>query len=190
MNERHSPDILGCQEDVLGRLLDHIRRQSETVQLLRGDPDSSEEEHFRIMLAQTEIERVKFVVRSYVRTRLFKIEKYARYIVATPEIQDRLSQAELTHAQKFAHLVESHFNKSVLQGLPPEQRSLHDQTAFMPKMITEPDKTRAVFAHAREHCPPVRLPDGTALEMEKGRISLVPYHVIEHLLARGSVELV
>ncbi|TFY80759.1 hypothetical protein EWM64_g3255 [Hericium alpestre] len=73
MNERHAPDILPGQEEVLGRLLDHIRRQTETVQLLRGDPDSSEDEHFRIMLAQTEIERVKFVVRSYLRTRLFKV---------------------------------------------------------------------------------------------------------------------
>jgi GINS complex subunit 4 len=43
------------------------------VQLLRGDPSSSEEEHIRIMLVQTEVERVKFVVRSYVRTRLFKV---------------------------------------------------------------------------------------------------------------------
>lgn len=41
--------------------------------LLKGDPDSSEDEHFRIVLAQTEIERVKFIVRSYLRTRLFKV---------------------------------------------------------------------------------------------------------------------
>src|ERR1700738_2826422 len=46
--------------------------QSETVQFLRGDPSSSEEAHIRIILAQTEVERVKFVVRSYIRTRLFK----------------------------------------------------------------------------------------------------------------------
>jgi GINS complex subunit 4 len=46
--------------------------QSDTVQALRGDPDSSEAEHVRIMLVQTEVERVKFVVRSYIRTRLHK----------------------------------------------------------------------------------------------------------------------
>jgi DNA replication complex GINS protein SLD5 C-terminus len=31
---------------------------------------------------------------------------------------------------------------------------------------------------------------GTALEMEKGHISLVPYSVVEQLVARGEVELV
>ena len=46
--------------------------QTDMVQALRGDPDSSEAEHMRIMLVQTEVERVKFVVRSYIRTRLYK----------------------------------------------------------------------------------------------------------------------
>ncbi|EPQ53238.1 GINS complex, Sld5 component [Gloeophyllum trabeum ATCC 11539] len=190
MNERHAPDILPAQSVLLGRLLDHIRKQNDTVQLLRADPDSSEEEHFRIMLAQTEIERVKFIVRSYVRTRLYKIEKYARYIVATPEVQERLSETELQHARRYAHLVESHFHRTVLQSLPEEQRGLADETAFMPPMIPEPDKTRAVFAMARTNCPPVRLPDGSTSEMEKGQISLTPYYVVEQLLARGEVELV
>ena len=96
MNERHAPDILPIQAELLAGILDHIHKQvccpsiarvfmlkrltcsrtsgqSSTVNLLRTDPDASEDEHFRIMLAQTEIERVKFVVRSYVRTRLSKV---------------------------------------------------------------------------------------------------------------------
>ncbi|KZT20692.1 GINS complex Sld5 component [Neolentinus lepideus HHB14362 ss-1] len=190
MNERHAPDILPAQSTLLGRLLDHIRKQNETVQLLRADPDSSEEEHFRIMLAQTEIERVKFIVRSYVRTRLYKIEKYARFIVANPEIQERLSATELEHARRFAHLMESHFHRTVLQSLPARQRGLADEVPFTPPMILEPDKMRAVFAMARTQCPPVRLPDGSTSEMEKGQISLTPYYVIEQLLARDEVELV
>lgn len=45
------------------------------MKLLREDPDTSEDEHFRIMLVQTEVERVMFVVRSYLRTRLQKVRK-------------------------------------------------------------------------------------------------------------------
>ncbi|EIN04572.1 GINS complex Sld5 component [Punctularia strigosozonata HHB-11173 SS5] len=190
MNERQAPDVLPAQDVLLGTMLDRIRRQSDTIALLRSDPDSSEEEHFRIMLAQTEIERVKFVVRSYVRTRLYKIEKYARYLVANPDLQEKLTQIELEHAKTFAKLTEAHFHQSVLQALPEEQRRLTDHVAFMPPMIPEPDKTRAVFVHARTKCPPVRLPDGSALEMQKGQISLTPYYVIEQLLVRGEVELV
>ncbi|KAI0764156.1 GINS complex Sld5 component [Trametes elegans] len=190
MNERHSPDILPGQEMLLGRLLDHIRKQSNDVELLRADPDSSEEEHFRIMLVQTEVERVKFVIRSYVRTRLHKIEKYAKFISASEEMHERLSKAELDHARRYSRLVEYHFDHSVLQSLPEQQRSLEEDVAFMPPMTPSPDKTRPVFAHALQDCPPVRLPDGTMSEMQKGQISLIPYHVIEQLLLRGEVELV
>jgi len=190
MNERHAPDILPNEGELLAGLLDHIRSQSETVQLLRTDPSSSEEEHFRIMLVQTEVERVKFIVRSYLRTRLFKIEKFARYIMTNPEVQQRLSESEVDHARRFARLTDQHFYNAVLQSLPETQQTLDDQPPFVPSMITEPDKTRAVFVLARQDCPPVRLPDGTALEMRKGHISLTPYSVVEQLIARGEVELV
>lgn len=190
MNERHSPDILPNEGELLAGLLDHIRSQSETVQLLRTDPSSSEEEHFRIMLVQTEVERVKFIVRSYLRTRLFKIEKFARYIMTNPEVQQRLSESEVEHARRFARLTDQHFYHSVLQSLPETQQTLDDQPPFVPSMVTEPDKARAVFVLARQDCPPVRLPDGSALEMRKGHISLTPYSVVEQLIARGEVELV
>ncbi|KAI0247317.1 GINS complex Sld5 component [Lactifluus subvellereus] len=195
LDERHAPDILPVQAEVLGALLDHIRRQTDTVQALRGDPDSSEAEHARIMLVQTEVERVKFVVRSYIRTRLYKgryIEKFARYIAASPEAQERLSQTELDHAKRrvFAQLTENHFRVSVLQALPPHQQGLDDNTPFTPPMISEPDKSRAVFVHARDECPPVRLPDGTTMQMQKGQIVLTPYAVVEQLLAMGHVELI
>jgi len=142
------------------------------------------------MLVQTEIERVKFIIRSYIRTRLHKIEKCARYIAVTPEMHERLTQAELDHARRYATLTETHFTRAVLQGLPDEQRSLDDQVPFLPPMLSRPDKTRAVFAHALVSCPPVHLPDGSVMEMTRGQISLTPYHIVEQLLTRGEVELV
>jgi GINS complex subunit 4 len=70
------------------------------------------------MLVQTEVERVKFIVRSYIRTRLFKvispflllfqilhhalqIEKFARYIMTNPEVQQRLAESEVEHARRY-----------------------------------------------------------------------------------------
>ncbi|EGN97452.1 hypothetical protein SERLA73DRAFT_184163 [Serpula lacrymans var. lacrymans S7.3] len=190
MNERHAPDILPAQEELLSRLLDHIRSQSDTVLTLRADPSSSEEEHFRIMLAQTEVERVKFIVRSYLRTRLYKIEKYARYILTNPGVSSRISESETAHARRFARLTDQHFFSSVLQSLPDTQQTLDDNPPFVPPIVTEPDKSRPVFVHAIQNCPPVRLPDGTALEMTKGHISLTPFSIVEQLIARGEAELV
>ncbi|KAL0576645.1 GINS complex subunit [Marasmius crinis-equi] len=190
MNERHAPDILDAQDDLLSSLLDHIRRQSEAVQLLRGEMSTSEEEHLRIMLVQTEVERVKFVVRSYIRTRLYKIEKYARHIVSNAEVQRRLTTSELEHARRFAKLTDQHFHHSVLQSLPESQSRLDDTPILSPTMINQPDRKRPVFVHALDDCPPIRFDDGTTLTMRKGHISLMPYSAAETLLSRGQVELV
>lgn len=43
---------------------------------LQSDPRTSEEEHFRIILIQTEAERVRFLLRSYLRTRLHKVRLF------------------------------------------------------------------------------------------------------------------
>ncbi|KAG6906787.1 hypothetical protein DXG01_012120 [Tephrocybe rancida] len=101
-NERNCPDILPAQEELLVTVLDHIRRQSQTVQLLREDASTSEDEHVRIVLAQTEMERVKFIVRSYVRTRHYKSRNlikpvlflYTRYkIVLQSDCQSKPSSS-------------------------------------------------------------------------------------------------
>ncbi|ESK84067.1 dna replication complex gins protein sld5 [Moniliophthora roreri MCA 2997] len=190
MNERHCPDILPAEEDLLSSLLDHIRRQSDAVQLLRGEPSTSEEEHLRITLVQTEVERVKFVVRSYVRTRLYKIEKYARWIMQNPEIQTRITKSEQAHASRHANLTDRHLHQSVLQSLPETQSHLDDTPIFMPPMVTTPDNSRPVFVHALRSCAPIRFADGTSLQMERGHISLMPYSAAEELLLQGDVELV
>lgn len=51
--------------------------QGNMLTLLRADPATSEEEHFRLVLVQTEMERAKYVVRSYVRVRLHKVSTSA-----------------------------------------------------------------------------------------------------------------
>lgn len=49
--------------------------QQKMIETLRSDPQTSEEEHFKLMLVMTEMERVKYLVRSYVRTRLWKVSE-------------------------------------------------------------------------------------------------------------------
>ncbi|KAF9034455.1 GINS complex, Sld5 component [Hymenopellis radicata] len=190
MNERHAPTILPAQEQLLGFLLDHIRRQTDTVQALRGDPSTSEEEHIRIVLVQTEVEQVKFIVRSYIRTRLFKIEKFARFICTDEETQRLLTTAERQFAMSHAKNVDRHFNLTVLQSLPPGQAYLDHTHEWEPEMTTRPNRDRAVFAYALRACPPVRLPSGLPLEFKKNQLSVVPYHVVEEFVLRGDIELV
>ncbi|KAL1742960.1 hypothetical protein HDZ31DRAFT_42031 [Schizophyllum fasciatum] len=190
MNERHAPDLLPAQVELLNSVLDHIRRQSSAVLALRAEPAPSDTDHARLTLVQTDIERAKFLVRAYVRARLAKVEAHARYIMIHPETQERLSKAELDHARRHASLTDRHLYLSVLQALPPAQATLDDAPLFVPPMVHPPALQRPVFARARVACGPVRLPDNTALPLAQGDIYLLPYETVAQLVERGEVDLV
>lgn len=71
--ERGTPDIQPWQGDLVEECLHKLAQQGEMLDLLRGDPKTSEEEHFKLIVVQTEMERVRFVVRAYLRCRLAKV---------------------------------------------------------------------------------------------------------------------
>jgi GINS complex subunit 4 len=48
-------------------------------------------------IMQLEVDRLRFSLTSYLKVRLRKIEKHARFIDTTPELHIRLSTAELNH---------------------------------------------------------------------------------------------
>ena len=146
LNERHAPDILPAQTEILGSLLDHIRRQVRRFcflpvwvavreQILRRRLSldgyrSSAPWGSRLVRGRTRADharadrgRARQVCRALLyphavvqgtyipfhRSATFElltdnsqIEKYARYIVSTPEVQEKLSQAELDHAKRCA----------------------------------------------------------------------------------------
>ncbi|KAJ3542852.1 hypothetical protein NMY22_g3344 [Coprinellus aureogranulatus] len=111
-------------------------------------------------------------------------------IVSTPPSTPSPSQSARAFPPSFPPFAIR--SPSLRPPIPPPQPKPHldDTPVFYPSMVTAPDKTRPIFVHALRDCAPVRLPDGTALEMKKGHVSLTPYHVIEQLLERGEVELV
>ncbi|KAH8109078.1 GINS complex, Sld5 component [Phellopilus nigrolimitatus] len=190
-DERHAPDVLPARDALLGRVLDALRRQTDDVHKLRtAAAHLSEEDHYMTMLVQTEVERVKFVVRSYVRTRLFKIEQHAAHITSQPAVQARLTEAELRHAQRYAALVVAQFRRTVLDPLPATQQALDDEVPTMPRMSASPDRDRPVFFRAFADIERLALADGTTETVPRDAVFLMPYRVVEQHLLRGEVELV
>jgi hypothetical protein len=59
--------------------------------------DDSPAQRSRVHIMQLEVDRIRFSLTSYLKTRLRKIEKHGRFIDNTPELHTRLSTAELNH---------------------------------------------------------------------------------------------
>jgi len=56
-------------------------------------------------------------------------------------------------------------------------------------MVTEPERTRAVFAHALKSTFAIT-PENKTIDLPKGSLTLLSYAVVANLVADGEVELV
>ncbi|KAJ9110574.1 hypothetical protein QFC20_002903 [Naganishia adeliensis] len=195
VRERGTPDLMTWQGDLVEECLHKLGQQATMLELLRSDPKTSEEEHFKLIIVQTEMERVKYLV-----------EKFAQYITTTPEAQRLLSQLELSHAQKFVtshflnhlpadalghrytQLVYTHYTDSVLQSLPEKLRGLEVDFGTQRSMVRKPDKSTPVLIYCKKDLPDIVLSTGERAGLSAKSMHLVRYDLVERYIADGEVE--
>ena len=100
--------------------------------------------NFALIVLQTELERYKFLVRSYLRARIAKIDRHTLHYLSTPALRARLSPTELAYATRHQALLHNHYLSSFLSSFPASLQNLND-TAGNISMIDAPDLDTAVF---------------------------------------------
>jgi GINS complex subunit 4 len=85
INERHSPCLLPFQTQTVRKLI-KMTVVNDSI----------------YFISQQEIERIKFVLRSYLHVRLTKLEKYSFHYLNS----DLLSQEELDYVHQFFDLIQ------------------------------------------------------------------------------------
>ncbi|KAL1887261.1 GINS complex subunit [Ceratocystis pirilliformis] len=142
--ERSSPELLAWPTDgFFERLNDRIKRQIEHIEDMTGDMDPKAT--FALVVIQTELERFKYLVRSYLRARISKLDAYTLHYLSTPELRGLLSETELAYATRHQALLHNHYLASFLGGFPTELQNLND-TGGGVNMIDAPDEDATVFA--------------------------------------------
>lgn len=111
LDERGSPEVQPWNASMVEEVMDQIGQQQSILDSLASDVSTSEEEHFRLNLVQLDVERAKWLLRNYLRSRLAKvrvaliqIETYAAYIMSHRSEQQRLSDIELGYARRYVGL--------------------------------------------------------------------------------------
>ncbi|WFD39751.1 GINS complex subunit [Malassezia japonica] len=195
LNERGAPEIQPWNAALVESVMDQIAQQQSILDSLASDASTSEEEHFRLNLVQLDVERAKWLMRSYLRARLAKIEKHAAHLMAHRSEQQRLSDVELGYARRYHQLNSDHFHSTVLQFLPEPMRGMQDAApgaapgSTAGGMVTAPNLDAPVFVYCREDCGPLRLPDGEPAVLARGTIHLLRYRAVRTLLHQRRVEL-
>lgn len=142
LNEKFSPEILPHQVEMVDLMLDQIAHIEENVRKL-------DKNDFRVIAHRMELERIRYVIASYLRCRLEKIETYYLHILKEEERRSdenkRLSYEEIKFCRNYYESVEKHFYQLALRHMPP---NLQSDEKF--QRIVKPNMMSHIFFKANE----------------------------------------
>ncbi|KAJ2900791.1 hypothetical protein MKZ38_002229 [Zalerion maritima] len=160
--ERSTPELLEWPPDNLfERISNRIKAQIEKIEDMTGDMDPRT--NFALIVIQTELERYKFLMRSFLRSRMAKHQA----------------------------LLHNHYLSSFLSAFPPALQNLND-TAGNISMIDQPDNEGAVFVRLlRGTMVTGRGVDADgSYEGQEGHILILRWSDAKGIVARGDAEVV
>ncbi|KAB5551419.1 hypothetical protein GE09DRAFT_1204346 [Coniochaeta sp. 2T2.1] len=188
--ERSAPELLRWPSDGLfERINDRIKNQIEKVEEMTGDMDPKT--NFALIVIQTELERYRYLVRSYLRARIAKIDKHTLHYLSTDALRSRLSEVELAYATRHQALLHNHYLSSFLASFPARLQNLNDSSANI-NMIDSPDLDTAVFVRLlRDTMVESKGIDADdSSEAKDGSIIILRWSDAKPLVDRGDAELV
>ncbi|KAH9766221.1 DNA replication complex GINS protein SLD5 [Citrus sinensis] len=177
-NEKAAPEILQFQAPLVKRAKEQIQLMEETVE----EYEESGMDPLTVSLYQMDLDRAQFLLRSYLRVRLQKLEKYMFYIWKNESLWSRLSDPEKMFVQRCIDDMEKHLEETVLSKLPDNYQSVRRQSVISEEddMVPEPQLDTFIACKARNRFVSLRLADSERpLEMERHDVSFVLYKVIE-----------
>ena len=170
------------------------------------DPKSN----FTLVILQTELERFKFLVRSFLRARISKVRitgqdskyrvltnyqidkyplHYRQLVVEDPNI---LSPLEQQYLQSHQALLSSHYHSSFLSSFPQSLQKLDDATGGI-SMVDKPDEDSAVFCRVLRDAGSVEIQGETGagdIYLKRGDIWVLRWSAVREAVVRGEVELI
>ncbi|KAG4400198.1 hypothetical protein GLYMA_07G011200v4 [Glycine max] len=176
-NEKAAPEILRYESDLVSRV-----KKEETVE----EKSSGGTNPLSVSLYQMDLDRTLFLLRSYLRIRIQKIEKFVFHIQKTEELWNRLSKDEKDFAKACENDLKQHLDESVLLKLPKDYKSVLRQSSMSEEddMVPEPQLDTFVLCRSKEYLTGIQLEDGPVddrsklFEMEPGVLHFICYKSI------------
>ena len=137
-----------------------------------------------------EVSRIRFIISSYLRKRLDKIEEYAIYLLAEdakrqPE-ETFMTPSETQFAREYIRSIESLFNSLALQHMPPRMNNFDFN-----QMSSKPNMDKHVFIRANKTNMGILIPGvEDVVDLEEGSQHIIQYSAVAHLVKSGDVQLI
>lgn len=184
LNEKFSPEILPHKFDLVDCMLQQINHMEENMKRLKRDD-------LRLMVHRMELDRIRFLISSYLRIRLEKIERYTIHILSEEAGREPdeayLTPEELRFAKDYLGSVENLFKTVALQHMPTSFQGFE-----IDKVSTKPNMHTHVFLRANERITGIVLPGvvDEEIDFEAGSQHIIQYNAVANLVKSGAVQLI
>ncbi|CUM51809.1 DNA replication complex GINS protein SLD5 [Debaryomyces fabryi] len=203
LNERMSPDLLPYKHELLKEVLTQLSNQQQYLLDSHEYGDSNVESgivtgdfKLQLMIIETDIERLNYLVRLYLRTRLAKIDKFTIHYINETSNEDStddrslLSPEETDYMHKHFKILTQLYNNSFLKKMP-HFLTLLDDTSGGQSMISVPDINQPVFIKVVTRVPIIiNLDEDEDLELVENGIYVVKYSLIKRYIEIGDIVLI
>ncbi|XP_010671758.2 DNA replication complex GINS protein SLD5 [Beta vulgaris subsp. vulgaris] len=188
-NEKAAPEILQFQASLVQRSREQIQLMEETIEeFTRNGFDP-----LIVSVYQMDMDRAQYVLRSYLRTRLQKIEKDMIHISKT-DLWDRLSKEEQNFAKRCYENMKGYLDESVLSKLPSGYQSDLKQSNASEEddMVPEPNLETFVFCKSESSIGAIPLDDSAdeIVDLVAGDLYVLRYKSIKPFVENGQIDLV
>ncbi|KAF4362490.1 hypothetical protein CsatB_001420 [Cannabis sativa] len=200
--EKAAPEIFQFETALIDRIREQIQLMEETVdEFVESGVDP-----LTVSLYQMDLDRTQFLLRSYLRIRLQKIEKYMFHIVKSTDLFNRLSKQEKSFAERCCDDLKMHLEESILSRLPENYQSILQQSIISEEtdMVPKPQldvfvvcKTKYYLGHIQLEDMDDGNPDHSGnqrpleepFEMEPNVLYFVRYKPIKKFVEEGRIDL-
>jgi len=154
-------------EDVCRLVNDKDREITRRAQLRNAD------ERVILNMMRMEMERVKYLIKTYLRTRIAKIEKYLFYIIEKDKAE-LLSEAEMSYAWNLQQAKVEHFKTQFYDKVRLKLNKMQD--TFPDNMITKPNSKQFVFVRFLEDMDLIKMDHLELQEIKANQIYFLQFH--------------
>ncbi|CEP21608.1 SLD5 [Cyberlindnera jadinii] len=190
ISERMCPELLDYKQSLIDRILSRIRVQIEFIEMNSIELQTTERDiKLQLMIIESELDRVNFILRSYLRTRLSKVDKFTIFIRNDEELVQRLSPAETQYMESHFRALIDLYNSLFLSQLPEQLQAL-DDTGGGISMIEEPDLDRPVFVKVINDTIETIVIGEEEIDLIPGSIYLIRYSAVQRFVYNQDVLLI
>ncbi|CAI9739074.1 Hypothetical predicted protein [Octopus vulgaris] len=188
LNEKFSPVLLEAKTEIVECLLEQIGVMEENIRKAKkGD--------FKVNVHRMELDRVRFVLNSYLRIRLEKIQSHAAHYINKDSSEDEehslFSPAELAFAKEYLSSVEDHLTGLAVQHMPAMLHTLRSNLSGI-----APSLDSYVFFKVNKDVDGVLVEEETLetgdeiVDLKKGDQHIMRYLPVQSLVASADISLI